>query len=534
MALADGRVFHQNAVREPVTIPDQRALIHWTNGTERLVIETRFTGAGSNFAWVVPVPAKPVIEKASTGLFPTLEYLFRPELVHKVSRWYLGVLACLGLAYLLYAVKPLQKLTWKAIGACLLVCVCFIAGDPILGIIVTLVVVPSLLMVRFQPQGVYRILLLILMGLILFALFLPASSRSAARSMSSTRDGRSVEVLERTRVGAYETATIAGKDPLALDLWLRENGYAVSSNAGPVVADYVKQGWVFVAAKLVRDDAGQQTSTVHPLSFTFPVAQPIYPMRLTGVDSGPVSVELYVFGPDRATATNFEVKSCRRPSFPAAPDNWIRRKPKDLEIYASPLREWVQGAAVATKLSARLSPQELGRDVLLSWKPFEEKRGREFSHAGAFHYAANWSSGILLFGLLVWSVGSLYGKDRWLWKARWYSLAAAPVIGILIYAALEKVPVQLKRGHPGIAQLNLLSLSLVDADESPTASKIQKGIDSVIAQSPKYYPNDLLGGRIREEDSPGNYSIRETDEAFEMTGYDAAGAPHLLEKVPKK
>ena len=73
-----------------VTIPDQRALIHFTNGTERLVIETRFTGAGTNFAWVVPFPSPPVIEEATPGLFPTLDYLFRPEITHEVSRDYFG------------------------------------------------------------------------------------------------------------------------------------------------------------------------------------------------------------------------------------------------------------------------------------------------------------------------------------------------------------------------------------------------------------------------------------------------------------
>ena len=37
-ALADGMVFRPIAVAANVSIPDQRALIHFTNGTERLVI----------------------------------------------------------------------------------------------------------------------------------------------------------------------------------------------------------------------------------------------------------------------------------------------------------------------------------------------------------------------------------------------------------------------------------------------------------------------------------------------------------------
>ena len=86
-ALADGMVIPTVAYPAKITIPDQRALICYSNGTERLVIETRFTGAGTNFAWVVPLPGQPVIEEATTGLFPTLQYLFRPEIIHDVPRY---------------------------------------------------------------------------------------------------------------------------------------------------------------------------------------------------------------------------------------------------------------------------------------------------------------------------------------------------------------------------------------------------------------------------------------------------------------
>ncbi|MFM7215147.1 MAG: hypothetical protein ACKO3H_09745 [Verrucomicrobiota bacterium] len=69
---ADGKVFSSVTVAEPVRIPDQRAILSWSEGIERLVIETRFSGRGSNFAWVVPLPARPVVEPVSPGLFTTL------------------------------------------------------------------------------------------------------------------------------------------------------------------------------------------------------------------------------------------------------------------------------------------------------------------------------------------------------------------------------------------------------------------------------------------------------------------------------
>lgn len=46
-AWADGMVIPTVAYPAKVTIPDQQALICFSNGVERLVIETRFTGAGN-------------------------------------------------------------------------------------------------------------------------------------------------------------------------------------------------------------------------------------------------------------------------------------------------------------------------------------------------------------------------------------------------------------------------------------------------------------------------------------------------------
>ena len=40
--------------------------------------------------------------------------------------------------------------------------------------------------------------------------------------------------------------------------------------------------------------------------------------------------------------------------------------------------------------------------------------------------------------------------------------------------------------------------------------------------------NLLLGGSIREEDSPGNYTLRETEAGIGFITYDAQGAEHVL------
>src|ERR1700690_2052474 len=81
--LADGMVIRPTALPAQITIPDQRALICFSNKTERLVIETRFTGSGTNFVWVVPLPNQPLVEEATPGIFSTLAFQLRPNVIHE-------------------------------------------------------------------------------------------------------------------------------------------------------------------------------------------------------------------------------------------------------------------------------------------------------------------------------------------------------------------------------------------------------------------------------------------------------------------
>jgi len=53
----------------------------------------------------------------------------------------------------------------------------------------------------------------------------------------------------------------------------------------------------------------------HPIAFTFRSERPVYPMRLTGVENDRCDLELYVFGPERASARSLAVDYCGMPTF---------------------------------------------------------------------------------------------------------------------------------------------------------------------------------------------------------------------------
>jgi hypothetical protein len=505
--LADGKVFPPVAFPANVTIPDQRALIHFTNGTERLVIETRFTGAGTNFAWVVPLPAQPVIEEATTGLFPTLDYLFRPQISHDVTRYFVGILIGTGLVLLL----------------------CYAARSVIL------------------------LLATIFVSFLLVSMLLPALGK--AKALASTASANAVTVLDRRLVGVFETTTIASRDPKALRTWLRENGFSVSTNSEPVIADYIRDGWVFVTAKVNRDHPDTQTSTAHPLSFTFPTTKPVYPMRLTGVDNGALQVELYVFAPWRAEARHFQVERCTRPAYPAIPKpvpyglSWSRWSPETPNIVHPLLHQWVNGAPVATKLTATLTPDQMREDVWLRASDYQEKRNRLYSKTAAMTVALNWGSGLFAVGLLA-AYGICFvrlGRREKFGRAVGLIAVASLMLSGLIYLALPTTQVRLvKSPSTGMQNvLRYLSMELWN-DQPQSREEVRQELRRLLATPSEEHSgvrmaqhfggtgwaNLLLGGSIREEDSPGNFTLRENQDELEFLGYDALGTPQVLFSYP--
>jgi Uncharacterized protein conserved in bacteria (DUF2330) len=65
---------------------EQKAAIFYDQGIEHLVIQIAFQGNAENFAWIVPTPAQPKIEKSSDSLFLKLDQLTRPEIEPMLER----------------------------------------------------------------------------------------------------------------------------------------------------------------------------------------------------------------------------------------------------------------------------------------------------------------------------------------------------------------------------------------------------------------------------------------------------------------
>jgi hypothetical protein len=270
-------------------------------------------------------------------------------------------------------------------------------------------------------------------------------------------------------------------------------------------------------------------------------------MRLTGVDNDRLNVELYVFGPARAEASHFKVERCTQPNYPEPPPNdfwswnWRRWSPESPDIVHPLLRKWVKGSPVATKLIAALSRSEMRQDVWLDWTSFSEKKNHLFSQAGALTIALNWAAGVFAAGLMcIGIVRFARKKSNDLRPVRIVTVGSLILAG-LVYLCLPKIEVRLVKVSRGSEQASLFQLCeyLLDTTNSVTRAEISAQARHLLANPTndvewRYFgghldhlDNYLLGGRIREEDSPGNFILRENGNQLEFVAYDAQGAEHV-------
>ena len=535
VAHGDGKVFATPRVAPNVALPDQRALICYTGGIERLVIETSFAGAGTNFAWVVPVPSVPRIEPVTKGLFPTLQVLFAPTLIHAVPRYFLAVLFAGALVYLLLTVRATGRLPWSDAIACALCAssVAFVQGFALVGLLLGLFLLVAVFLLR-REEPVSSIVLLLGLAMLLSGFLLPGFATAGA-GVGGSHAG--VEILERQTVGVFDTVTLAGREPGTLVRWLQTNGFAVSTSILPAVESYLREGWVFVAAKARREADTASAERLHPLCFTFATTNPVYPLRLTGVDNDSCSVELFVFGPGLAEVPGFKIEHCATPCFPKQ-DDQMRVFPGGLNIRHRQLASLVTGAAVATKLSAHLRRDDMRHDAMIAWRAFEPHQTILYSVRGAATTAANFSLPFLAAGVLLIEAGRRRSASfLWRWRSLgWRLCLLAIVAGSVVFLGLPRVSVNTIRTPRYYlhSQHRVLSTALAEAfldhplpegDRLKTAC--QRLTDLIADQQERFRQNVFTGARLREEDSPGNYVLRQSPDGLEYVWFDVEGAERV-------
>ncbi|MCC6676602.1 MAG: DUF2330 domain-containing protein [Phycisphaerales bacterium] len=467
-AFGDGCAFF---VAKPMAeMPGQQALIAHENGIETLAIETRLVGEGADCAWVVPLPARPEVSPASTGVFPSLRAMCLPVIErHQSFAAPLAVLVIIGLVLMVTG-------GWRGIA---------LVGFLLLLLLITL---------------------------------MPALGR--ARGAGGPVAG--VSVVDRKVVGAFEVVTLDASAGDSLLAWLNESGFNVPEQARPVVEAYIQEGWCFVASKLYHEP-GKET-TPHPLVFRFRAEKPVYPMRLTGLQGGPLDLELYVFGPGTAKVKGMEVET----TGPVKRGEYVGvgRRPypgRDGIVLSHAGIEAIAGdTAHLTKLVGTFSPKQMAEDIQLSFGPGELSGRVAMSKDDAF-----WRS--MDAGLLVAGCGLVLGAVVLAARrvsvkapgARIAVMAGALVVGGatgLMMAATGPRAVAVQRWRPYRVEwywgfygpLWERSEAAKKAGEAVTIDWVRAEVKRILESGEIIYEDPEFPTPLPiEEDSPGNYTLRE-------------------------
>lgn len=486
-ALGDGKIFTTGHAA-PAEIPEQSALIVYDGKVETLAIETRFVAKGKDFAWVVPLPAKPEIRAGTAGMFPTLRAMFLPRI-------------------------------WV-----------FEEAAPVFGFLGYLAVWAILCMLGLNEIALRFAVFGFLAWFVVCCLLLPAlETARAAEGMTG------VTVLERSVVGDFDVSVVESPDAGEMSAWLSTNGFQSTADADRAIANYVRNGWVFAVSKLRRSFDDALLSAPTPLIFKFATGNPVYPMQLTGAGATtPLKLELFVFGKAFANASGFE--SVRRADVRVVEEGtWgVWRGSLEVCVSHTLLREIIGDAPCATQLRRTLLPAEMGGDVQISFAE-ASKTGNSVASPRAAVQAG------IAVGVLAFVVGGL-GMMRWAsqigpWPAGFrgigISLALGCVSGLGLWALTPTMPIakdstwsELRRRAEilGACHEVLFPKVKIGLRADLNAAEISNAALQLLGVNPE------LPSGIRIEDSPGNFVVREIGGEFECVYYTWNGQ-ELVERI---
>lgn len=115
-----------------------------------------------------------------------------------------------------------------------------------------------------------------------------------------------VSVIKSEVVGPYETVQLhptSENDVAALESWLTDHHFNVPDDIKPVIAQYVKEHFNFLALRLVP---GKGVSAMRPVRVTTQGANVALPLRMVAAGTGAtVGITLWVVGEGRYQPSNF-------------------------------------------------------------------------------------------------------------------------------------------------------------------------------------------------------------------------------------
>ncbi|MFA4985158.1 MAG: DUF2330 domain-containing protein [Candidatus Brocadiia bacterium] len=305
---ADGKFFPPLNVKAP-DMPQQRAIIVYRDGVERMIVESAFQGETGEYAWILPVPSEPLeIKKASYPLFKTVFYdlgkraFDTDEGASPIPLTVLVVFLAMGFLLLIVAEAngtPAVFTAWAAPACIAFTGLLLISpfSSHLLPHAAVFALVAVVLFVM-RNKGARGIAVSAFLWMLVLAGFLTVLPGSLLKARGPGEAGiPSVQVLNVNTVADCEITTLKADNAEALDKWLEAGGFQTLGEAGRKVAgSYIAESWCFLVGKLRK--AGNEPAAPSPIEVSFKTDAPVYPMRLTALAGGPLYVELILVAND--------------------------------------------------------------------------------------------------------------------------------------------------------------------------------------------------------------------------------------------
>jgi len=505
-ARGDGCYVSEVAYPAAPKIPSQRALIVYRDGVETLVVESAMNTESPSVGWVLPLPSEPTkLEVADPGMLPSLAFCVRPRIVHDLHEAYWPAVLILGFLIPLAAFAILSRT-----GLWVLWVLCW---------------------------GVYYLLVLMVL--------MPAG-------MEVSESAVGVEVRSAQRIGNYDVSVLRADDATALSRWLEANVLKpLDERSRRLVEDYIGRGWCFVVARLVREGPGE--AVPHPIRATFPVKQPVYPMKLTALAASACRVELFVVADGSASAQGFRVQLSDRPRPVAERDRggilyarWPSLAP--IVIGSPDVQDLLWDGCAVTRLEADLEPAAMDRDVEIAVGEFRPERLNVYSPRGRREAVLS----VLLWGLVPFVISAAvvcYKRRRPGKKGLVFLASLGGVIAVSVgitSLALPVVPVGKSTTLPA-TQMRLHAIDLVvrimahngllhrDMTFAELADFPRKAVELKYLNAEgaaQAILNPFTGEPMRVERSPGNFSTRKVGDEVYFCLYDRDGSEIRVTALP--
>lgn len=243
-----------------------------------------------------------------------------------------------------------------------------------------------------------------------------------------------VEVLRRDTLGVYDTVTLAADRGEALQAWLAEHDFRAPSGAGPVLDDYARRHWYFVALRIVpaRQDSATAAQlaggTLQAMRFQFDSVRPVFPLKISALNGSPTEVLIYTVARQQLVAEG------------GGPVAWqaLHCGPGSGGIILPPDRfpRLSRGEAVVSRLRATFRPEQMDDLTFVPYDPRPDLGARDAeTRAMAASCAGRQGDAACLPGLLrilkstwwpgtdavpaLWALGQLGGPEATECLLRW-------------------------------------------------------------------------------------------------------------------